>query len=178
MVTTRDRDVADRLRRLRNYGERAKYDHVVKGVNSRLDGLQAAFLSVKLPHLPHWNEARLGHADAYAAELEGVGDLALQQRSQSSTHIYHLFIIETEHRDALREHLETRGIQSGIHYPIPIHLQEAYQDLGLQAGSFPQTERLAQQSLSLPMYPELSSEQIGKISAAIRDFFDSRSPRR
>jgi dTDP-4-amino-4,6-dideoxygalactose transaminase len=173
MVTTSDPDVVDRLRLLRNYGERAKYDHVVKGVNSRLDGLQAAFLSVKLPHLPHWNEARLRHADAYAAELEGVGDLALQHRSEASTHVYHLFIVETEHRDALREHVASRGIQTGIHYPIPIHLQEAYRDLGLGAGSFPETERLARQSLSLPMYPELSSEQIGRVTAAIREFFDS-----
>jgi dTDP-4-amino-4,6-dideoxygalactose transaminase len=174
MVTTSDPDVVDRLRLLRNYGERAKYDHVVKGVNSRLDGLQAAFLSVKLPHLPHWNEARLQHADAYAAALEGVGDLALQQRSESSTHVYHLFIVETQHRDALRDHLRDRGIQTGIHYPIPIHLQEAYQDLGLKAGSFPQTERLARQSLTLPMFPELSTEHIGRVATATRDFFASR----
>jgi dTDP-4-amino-4,6-dideoxygalactose transaminase len=173
MVTTSDPEVADRLRLLRNYGERAKYDHVVKGVNSRLDGLQAAFLSVKLPHLPRWNEARLRHADAYAAELQGVGDLALQQRSESSTHVYHLFIVETKHRDALREHLTDRGIQTGIHYPIPIHLQEAYRDLGLGAGAFPQAERLASQSLSLPMYPELTAEKIGTVTTAIRDFFDS-----
>jgi dTDP-4-amino-4,6-dideoxygalactose transaminase len=173
MVTTSDPEVADRLRLLRNYGERAKYDHVVKGVNSRLDGLQAAFLSVKLPHLPRWNEARLHHADAYAAELQGVGDLALQQRSESSTHVYHLFIVETKNRDALREHLTDRGIQTGIHYPIPIHLQEAYRDLGLGAGAFPQAERLASQSLSLPMYPELTAEKIGTVTTAIRDFFDS-----
>jgi dTDP-4-amino-4,6-dideoxygalactose transaminase len=173
MVTTSDPAVADRLRLLRNYGERAKYDHVVKGVNSRLDGLQAAFLSVKLSHLPHWNEARLRHADAYAAALKGVGDLALQQRSESSTHVYHLFIVETEYRDALRNHLSDHGIQTGIHYPIPIHLQEAYHDLGLKAGSFPQTERLARQSLSLPMFPEMTDEQIDRVAAATRDFFAS-----
>ncbi len=173
MVTTSDASLFERIRRLRNYGERAKYDHVVKGVNSRLDGLQAAFLSVKLPHLQNWNEARLRHADAYAAELDGVGDLVLQQRSATSTHIYHLFILETAERDELREHLAGRGIQTGIHYPIPIHLQEAYRDLGLGPGTFPHTERLARQSLSLPMYPELTSEQISLVAAAIREFFDS-----
>jgi hypothetical protein len=134
MVTTSDTAVVERTRRLRNYGERAKYDHVVKGVNSRLDGLQAAFLSVKLPHLPSWNEARLRHADRYTAQLDDIGDLALQQRSNSSTHVYHLFIVETAERDALRDFLTERGIQTGIHYPIPIHLQEAYNDLGLGPG--------------------------------------------
>jgi dTDP-4-amino-4,6-dideoxygalactose transaminase len=176
MVTTSDASVAERTRRLRNYGERAKYDHVVKGVNSRLDGLQAAFLSVKLAHLPSWNAARLGHADEYAAELAGVGDLVLQKRAPTSTHVYHLFIVETAERDALREHLAERGVQTGIHYPIPIHLQEAYRDLGLGPGAFPQAERLARQSLSLPMYPELTSAQIGTVTAAVREFFDSPRP--
>jgi dTDP-4-amino-4,6-dideoxygalactose transaminase len=174
MVTTNDAAVVERIRRLRNYGERTKYEHVVKGVNSRLDGLQAAFLSVKLRYLPAWNETRLRHADAYAAELGGVGDLVLQQRSDSSTHVYHLFVVETERRDALREHLSERGIQTGIHYPIPIHRQEAYADLGLPVGSFPVAERLARQSLSLPMYPELTSEQIGAVTGAIREFFAGR----
>jgi dTDP-4-amino-4,6-dideoxygalactose transaminase len=174
LVTTSDSAVVERIRRLRNYGERTKYEHVVKGVNSRLDALQAAFLSVKLRHLPAWNEARSRHADAYAAELDGVGDLALQQRSDSSTHVYHLFIVETERRDALREHLSERGVQTGIHYPIPIHRQQAYADLELPAGSFPVAERLARQTLSLPMYPELTSEQIGAVTGAIREFFAGR----
>ena len=145
----------------------------MKGVNSQLDGLQAAFLSVKRPHLPRWNEARSRHADAYAAELNGVGDLLLQQRSDSSTHVCHLFVIETERRDALREHLSERGVQTGIHDPIPIHRQEAYADLGLPAGSFPVAERLVRQTLSLQMYPELTSEQIGAVTGAIREFFAS-----
>ena len=177
MVTSNDPDVVERTRRLRNYGERAKYEHVVKGVNSRLDGLQAAFLSVKLRYLPKWNGARLRHADAYSTELEGVGDLAFQKRSTLSTHVYHLFIVETAERDALRAFLTGRGIQTGIHYPIPIHLQEAYADLGLGPGSFPNAERLAQQSLSLPMYPELTAEQIAGVAGAIREFFAS-SPSR
>jgi dTDP-4-amino-4,6-dideoxygalactose transaminase len=173
LVTTSHPAVVERTRLLRNYGERAKYDHVVKGVNSRLDGMQAAFLTVKLRHLPDWNEARRRHADAYIAELGGVGDLNFQKRSDSSTHVYHLFIVETEQRDALRRFLTGRGIQTGIHYPIPIHLQEAYKDLGLGPGSFPHAERLARRSLSLPMYPELTDELIGQVTAAIRELFDS-----
>ena len=178
IVTTNDSQLAERLRRLRNYGERRKYDHVVRGVNSRLDGLQAAFLSVKLPHLPAWNAARMRHAETYAAELEGVGDLVLQKRSPQSTHIYHLFIVETNHRDALRAHLLAAGIQTGIHYPIPIHLQEAYRELGLGAGSFPEAERLAENMLSLPMFPELTAEQIARVTGTIHDFFARLEPRR
>jgi dTDP-4-amino-4,6-dideoxygalactose transaminase len=176
MVTTSNSVVLERTRLLRNYGERAKYDHVVKGVNSRLDGLQAAFLSVKLPRLAVWNAARLRHADLYTAELDGVGDLVCQRRSTSSTHVYHLFIVQTAERDALRDFLTERGIQTGIHYPIPIHLQEAYRDLGLGPGAFPHTERLARESLSLPMYPELTDEQIRTVTDAMREFFASRRP--
>jgi dTDP-4-amino-4,6-dideoxygalactose transaminase len=177
IVTTNDPGVVERTRLLRNYGERAKYDHVVKGVNSRLDGLQAAFLTVKLQHVPNWNEARRRHADAYTAVLEGVGDLAFQKRSEFSTHVYHLFIVETEERDALRSFLTDRGIQTGIHYPIPIHLQQAYRELGLGPGSFPYAERLARRALSLPMYPELTEEQIGNVAEAVREFFASRRSR-
>jgi dTDP-4-amino-4,6-dideoxygalactose transaminase len=176
IVTTSDPAVEERIRRLRNYGERKKYDHVLKGVNSRLDGLQAAFLSVKLRHLPAWNAARASHAETYRAELEGVGDLTLSCVAPKSSHVYHLFVVETEARDALRDHLTQRGVHTGIHYPIPIHLQEAYADLDLGPGTFPHAERLARQSLSLPMYPELTAEQIGHVTGAIRDFFDSARP--
>jgi dTDP-4-amino-4,6-dideoxygalactose transaminase len=171
MVTTGDMAVAERIRRMRNYGERQKYEHVVKGVSSRLDGLQAAFLSVKLRHLTAWNEARLRHADGYAAALDGVGDLVLQERAPYSTHVYHLFMVETEHRDPLRDHLTAAGIQTGIHYPTPIHLQDAYAELGLGIGSFPEAERLATRVLSVPMFPELTAEQVETVAQAIRDFF-------
>jgi dTDP-4-amino-4,6-dideoxygalactose transaminase len=172
MVTTNDGEIVERTRRLRNYGERRKYEHVVKGVNSRLDGLQAAFLSVKLRHLPEWNETRRRHADAYRSELDGVGDIALQAMAPDSTHVYHLFIIETAERDGLREFLTRRGVQTGIHYPIPIHLQEAYGDLGLGPGAFPHAERLARTTLSLPMFPELTAQQIATVTGHIRRFFD------
>ena len=173
MVTTGDGDVAERLRRVRNYGERRKYEHVVKGVNSRLDGLQAAFLSVKLRHLERWNASRARHADMYRAELDGVGDIAFQRVAHDATHIYHLFMIRTAQREALREFLTESGIQTGIHYPVPIHLQEAYAELGLGAGAFPNAEVLARETLSLPMYPELTSSQIATVTRIVREFFDT-----
>jgi dTDP-4-amino-4,6-dideoxygalactose transaminase len=173
MVTTNDSAAAERLRRLRNYGERQKYEHVVKGVNSRLDGLQAAFLSVKLRHLRDWNEARVRHAESYLATLAGVGDLRFQNIAPGATHVYHLFIVRTSRRDALRDLLTERGIQTGIHYPVPIHLQEAYSELNLRPGAFPVAELLARHSLSLPMYAELTDEQLKRVTSAIREFFDS-----
>jgi dTDP-4-amino-4,6-dideoxygalactose transaminase len=171
LVTTNDPAVAEHLRRLRNYGERRKYEHVIKAVNSRLDTLQAAFLSVKLQHLNHWNEARSRHAEAYCAALDGVGDLAFQQRLPNATHVYHLFIVETAQRDQLREHLAASGVQTGLHYPTPIHLQEAYADLGLPPGSFPEAERLAARTLSLPMFPELRPDQLEYVAEQIGAFF-------
>ena len=177
MVTSSDETAVQRLRRLRNYGERRKYEHVLKGVNSRLDALQAAFLSVKLRHLRDWNAARVRHAESYKAQLAGVGDLGFQRIAHDSTHVYHLFAVRTGQRDALREFLADRGIHTGIHYPVPIHLQDAYRELGLGAGAFPNAEALARESLSLPMYPELTPEQVSTVAGAIKDFFDSGAQR-
>jgi dTDP-4-amino-4,6-dideoxygalactose transaminase len=171
MVTTDDPELAARMRRVRNYGQSAKYRHIEKGLNARLDTIQAAILSVKLRHLRRWNKAREAHAMRYRDLLCGVGDLAFQQEASYSTHIYHLFIVETEWRDALREYLEAREIQTGIHYPIPIHRQRAYKDLGYGEGDFPEVERLAKRMLSLPMFPELLREQIERVAEGIEGFF-------
>ena len=176
MVTTSHANVAEQIRRLRNYGERRKYEHVVRGVNSRLDALQAAFLSVKLRHLPRWNDARARHAEAYASALDSVGDLVLPARVPRSAHVYHLFVVETDQRDALRDHLARNGVRTGIHYPTPIHLQPAYADLGLGPGSFPESERLAGRILSLPMFPELTEDQIEAVIGSICEFFESGQP--
>jgi dTDP-4-amino-4,6-dideoxygalactose transaminase len=176
MVTSRDGRLADRVRRLRNYGEERKYHHVEKGANARLDTLQAAVLLVKLRRLAAWNDARRQHADSYRRLLAGIGDLAFQDQAPDSTHVYHLFVVETGQRDELREHLGGAGIQTGVHYPVPIHLQPAYEDLGHKPGDFPNAERLAARSLSLPMFPELRQEQIAYVVDQITGFF--RSPRR
>ncbi|MFX0200133.1 MAG: DegT/DnrJ/EryC1/StrS family aminotransferase [Candidatus Hodarchaeota archaeon] len=171
MVTTNETNLAERLRRLRNYGQCAKYEHVEKGLNARMDTVQAAILGIKLRHLRRWNETRAVHAEKYIKLLNGIGDIVFQQRAPYSSHVYHLFIIETDQRDALLEHLEKAGIQTGIHYPRPIHLQGAYSDLGYLKGDFPNAERLAARILSLPMFPELSNEQIHHIAANVQTFF-------
>lgn len=172
MVTTNDTNMEERIRRLRNYGEQVKYEHVEKGLNARLDTLQAAILNVKLPYLVGWNASRANHAEKYMNLLNGVGDLVFQKRAPFSTHIYHLFLIETDHRDALQKHLSMAGVQTGIHYPKPIHLQQAYADLAYKNGDFPQAERLANRILSLPMFPELSDDQIERVAREIRRFFE------
>jgi dTDP-3-amino-3,4,6-trideoxy-alpha-D-glucose transaminase len=174
MVTTNDAAVADRIRELRNYGQRSKNEHVVQGGNSRLDGLQAAILGAKLPHLDEWNEARRRHAALYRELLAGVGDLELQQELPQSAHVYHLFVITTAERDSLRRYLTEAGIQTGIHYPVPIHLQPAYQDLGHKRSAFADAERLAGRVLSLPIYPELKDEQVARVADCIAAFFRLR----
>jgi len=174
MVTTNEAYLAERLGRLRNYGQSAKYEHLEKGLNSRLDTIQAAILKTKLRYLPQWNESRAGHAKKYRELVCGIGDVAFQHQATYSTHVYHLLIIETHQRDALRKHLETAGIRTGIHYPRPIHQQEAYADLGHREGDFPQAERLALRILSLPMFPELSDEQIQCVADEVRAFFGTK----
>ncbi len=172
MVTTNDQNLAERLLRLRNYGQQVKYKHVEKGLNARLDTLQATVLNVKLRYLKQWNKARVVNADKYRELLKGVGDLGFQQRAPYSTHIYHIFVVETDYRDALQKHLQASGIQTVIHYPIPIHLQDAYADLGYKQGDFPHSERLAGRILSLPMYAELTDEQIKYVTDQVKSYFD------
>jgi len=167
MITTDDERAAAALRLLRNYGQRAKYYHAVPGTNSRLDTLQAAVLSVKLPHLDGWNAARREHADAYAARLGGR--VRTPVAAAGREHIYHLYVIETEARDALQQRLRARQVDTGIHYPVPVHLQEACVSLGYKAGDFPATEAAAARMLSLPMFAELTDEQIEYVSGAIEN---------
>jgi dTDP-4-amino-4,6-dideoxygalactose transaminase len=165
-VVSNDDDFAKRVTSLRNYGQKQKYVHVEKGTNSRLDTVQAAILNVKLRHLDDWNAARRVHAAMYSDSLaDKFGVPALDPRSD---HIFHLYVVRTRNRDELQKHLNSHGIQTGIHYPIPIHLQEAYRDLGLGKGSFPVTEKLADEILSLPMFPELTHQQIEHVLEALK----------
>lgn len=167
MITTDDERAAAALRLLRNYGQRVKYHHAVPGTNSRLDTLQAAVLSVKLPHLDGWNAARRRHADAYAARLGGR--VRPPAAAAGSEHVYHLYVIETDGRDALQQRLRARQIATGIHYPVPVHLQEACASLGYRAGDFRATEAAAARMLSLPMFAELTDQQIEYVSGAIEN---------
>lgn len=170
IVTSSD-DYAERLRSLRNYGSSQKYRHEELGRNSRLDELQAAVLSVKLAYLEKWNRERQEIAHLYSTHLQGVGDLILPTVRQGTTHVFHLYVIRTAHRDQLAQHLSDRGIGTLIHYPTPPHLQPAFQYLGHQVGDFPNAEAFCQTALSLPLYPGLSLEQIEWVTKAVRAFF-------
>ena len=167
-IVTNDGELAGRLVLLRDFGQRKKYEHLVKAGNCRLDSIQAAVLDVKLGHLDRWNEARLRNARRYDAKLADVG-VAPPPRLTDEGHVYHLYVIEIENRAHVQNALTERGIASGIHYPVPIHLQPAYADLQLGRGTFPRTERAAERVLSLPMFPELTGEQIDCVVGAIDD---------
>jgi dTDP-4-amino-4,6-dideoxygalactose transaminase len=167
-LTTNDGDLADKVRMMRNYGQRAKYDHVYLAWNRRLDTLQAAVLRVKLRHLDHWNEARKRIASLYGELLAGSG-VTLPRTGAGAEHVYHLFVIQVGERHRVQEELAARGISTGIHYPVPIHLQEAYRDRGAKPGSFPVTEAAAGRVLSLPMYPELGEADVRRVASALGD---------
>ena len=158
MVVTDDGAIAEKVRRFRNYGQRVKYEHPEIGTNSRLDTIQAAILRVKLPRLDNWNAARGEHAASYNALLAGRS-IILPKTAQKCTHVYHLYVIQLDRRDEVQKQLTARGISTGIHYPIPIHLQEACASLGYREGDFPVTENAASRILSLPMYPEMTIGQ-------------------
>lgn len=159
------------VRRLREHGQSRKYIHETEGYNGRMDAIQAAFLRIKLRHLSEWNAARRRAAELYRKALVDVPEIRLPVERPGAIHVYHVFVIRAERRDALQQHLAARGIGTGLHYPVPLHLQAAYAGLGLAAGSFPITEAAARDILSLPMFPELTADQIGIVGDAIRDFY-------
>jgi dTDP-4-amino-4,6-dideoxygalactose transaminase len=169
-VTTSDAGLAQTLRHLREHGSPAKYRHTMVGTNDRLDAVQAAALSIKLPHLDGWNQRRYVHAKMYVAGLKDSA-VVTPVLPPAGEHNFHLFVVRTQKRDELRDYLTAKGIDSGIHYPTPIHLTEAYQALGApRAGSLPVAERLAGEIVSLPMFPELTAEQIEYTIASIHEF--------
>jgi len=167
MITTNDDAAAAKMRLLRNYGQRVKYYHSVAGTNSRLDTVQALVLGIKLPHLDGWNAARRRHAAMYTSLL--AGHVGTPAASPDVEHIYHLYVIETDRRDAVQQRLKSRQIDSGIHYPVPAHLQDACAPLGYKPGTFPATEKAAGRILSLPMYAELTPQQIEYVAEAVRE---------
>jgi dTDP-4-amino-4,6-dideoxygalactose transaminase len=172
MLVTQSSEIAARVRTLRNYGQRAKYEHVDLPLNRRLDTLQAAVLRVKLPHLDAWNARRRRLADVYREHLTDL-PIGLPRSDEDGRHVYHLFVITADDRDALQMTLGLSGIETGIHYPVPVHRQAVLEDLGYEAGAFPNAERLAASSLSLPMYPELAQEQLEMVAAAIRRHYEA-----
>jgi dTDP-4-amino-4,6-dideoxygalactose transaminase len=168
-VTSDDADLLARIRRMRDHGRTTKYEHVEVGYAERIDALQAAVLAAKLPHLEGWNEARRAHARRYGELLAGEPVWPPVERP-GLRHVYHLYVVRTPRRDALLAHLQANGIAAGIHYPIPLHRQPAYEDLGYGDVSLPATERAAEEVLSLPMYPELTDEQLEHIVGCVRSF--------
>lgn len=167
-AVTSDAGLARAMRRLRDWGQERKYEHLVKGFNYRMDGIQGAILRVKLRHLDAWTAARRSHAAAYDRLL---ADLAprLPTVRQGSTHVYHVYTVRLADRERYQRELSARGIQTGIHYPIPVHLQPAHADLGHRPGDFPNAERAAAEVLSLPMFAELTAAQIDEVGSALRE---------
>jgi dTDP-4-amino-4,6-dideoxygalactose transaminase len=170
MVVTDDGEVYEQLRLLRCYGETQKYHHVMKGGNSRLDELQAAILRVKLRYLDQWNNERRKRARMYSKMFEGIR-ITCPVEKEDARHIYHLYVIRTAERDALQSFLQHNGIGTLIHYPFPIHLQEAYGELPYREGDLPVSERAAREVLSLPCFPELTAREIEEVVKSVRHFF-------
>lgn len=165
-ITVSDPKMADSLRMLRNYGQKKRYHHVTRGINSRLDELQAAILGAKLPHVNAWNERRRQIAARYTEGLRGL-PLQLPVEAPGQRHVYHLYVVQTPRRDDLQSHLTTKKVQTLIHYPIPVHRQEAY----AVKQALPTTERVAGEVLSLPMYPQLTDDEVERVIKAVREFF-------
>ncbi len=166
-VVTNDANLAEKIRQLANHGRLTKYEHAVAGYNHRCDGLQAAVLNVKLKYLDGWNAARRAHAALYHEFFERVESVKTPAVLSGVEPVYHLYVVEVEERERVQRALAQKGIATGIHYPLPLHLQPAYKFLGLGAGSFPITEKAAARILSLPMYAELSRAMIEHVAEAL-----------
>jgi dTDP-4-amino-4,6-dideoxygalactose transaminase len=169
-VTTNDEAIAATVKMLRDHGQDRKYHHQLEGYNGRLDALQAGLLNVKLPHLEEWNMLRRGHASGYNRLLNGDDSIRFPYEPSWSRAVYHLYVIRTEARDLMIRHLDERGIGTGIHYPVPLHLQPAYASLNYAPGDFPAAERAASEVISLPMFPQLMADQQVRVAEAIRGF--------
>jgi dTDP-4-amino-4,6-dideoxygalactose transaminase len=167
-VVTNNADYARAIRMLRDWGQSRRYYHDLRGFNYRMEGMQGAVLGVKLKHLEGWNQARRAHAAAYSRHLAGAGvDTPVEM--PYARHVYHVYAVRAPERDALAAELLAQGIQTGIHYPIPVHLQKAYADPQYHAGDFPNAELAAAQVLSLPLFPEMTGDQIETVGAAVRN---------
>lgn len=167
MAVTNSDDQARTMRMLRDWGQEQRYHHILKGFNYRMDGIQGAILRVKLRHLEDWTEARRAIAHRYSALLGGSTVVKTPVELAGRRHVYHVYAVRSRDRDGLRRVLDAEGIQSGLHYPIPVHLQKAHADLGHQAGDFPVSEAAAQDVMSLPIYPEMTMRQVEMVVEAL-----------
>lgn len=169
IVVTNNPKLAEKVWLLRNYGQKKRYVHITKGFNSRLDEIQAAVLSVKFKYLNGWNKRRREIASTYDSKLKN-SRVIIPSEMEYGRHVYHLYVIRTKNRDKLQEYLAGKGIQTNIHYPIPVHLQKAYEYLKTKKGSCPVAERYAKEILSIPLFPELTDKEINSVAAAILDW--------
>ena len=169
-IVTNDPEIAARIKLLRSHGESPRYHHKIVGTTARLDALQAALLRVKLRRLDAANDARRRLGAALREGLQGTSVQLPEAATADGDHVYHLFIVRTTERDALREHLDAHGVSSAVHYPFPIHRTEAYADLELSEGSLPVAERLAEEILTLPLFPTMSDQDVTRIVDAVRSF--------
>ena len=170
-VFTNDDDLAEKIRMIRVHGSASKYQHVTLGINSRLDSIQAAVVNVKLRYIDGWNAKRREHAARYTELLSDLDGVVFPYTEPHNEHIFHQYTLLVEDRDGLRSFLAEKGVATGIHYPIPLHLQPAYRNLGYKEGDFPVSERIASKVISLPMYPELPREHQDYVVEQIRAFF-------
>jgi dTDP-4-amino-4,6-dideoxygalactose transaminase len=174
-ITTNDEAMAKRMRMIRDHGQAKKYYHDMEGYNGRLDAIQAGWLSVKLRYLPKWNEARRVLAHRYHELFGDVSEgMVLPREAKWTKGVYHLYVVRVNDREALQAHLAEAGIATGIHYPIPLHLQKAYEGLGYKKGDFPVTERIAAEIVSLPMFPQLTRPQQEEVVSKTREFITAR----
>lgn len=167
-VVTRDAALANRMRQLRDQGRESKYEHLMIGYNHRLDTLQAAVLNVKLRHLPAWNARRREIAALYRSYLQDCKNVQLTREPEGQEGVYHLFVVQVAQRETVQNRLKANGVTTGIHYPLPLHLQPAYQHLGLKRGSFPVSEAAAEKVLSLPMYAEMTNAMVEHVAGSLR----------
>jgi dTDP-4-amino-4,6-dideoxygalactose transaminase len=170
IIVTNSREVSERLKLLRNYGQPEKYQHTIMGYNRRLDSLQAAVLRAKLRHLDQWNASRQRAAKRYDELLKDVASIRTPYAAEESSHVYHLYVIQHPERDRLLSYLRDQGVQAGLHYPTPVHLQPCYENLGMPVGSLPTTEEIASRVISLPMFAEITDEQIEHVCDSIKSF--------
>jgi len=174
-VTTDDPQLAQKVKMIRDHGQAKKYYHEIEGYNGRLDAIQAGILRVKLKHLRRWNEARRQKAAIYNKLLSGTEHLTIPFEAPYARAVYHLYVVRTPYRDELAQHLYSQNIGFGFHYPLPVHLQKAYEKLGYRKGDFPVSEKLASQVLSLPLFPEITQEQQETVAKAVTAFHVKRS---
>jgi dTDP-4-amino-4,6-dideoxygalactose transaminase len=175
-ITTNSEEIARKVRMLRDHGQAKKYYHDVEGYNGRLDSIQAGFLGVKLKHLEGWNENRRLAAERYDEMLASVAQVHTPQRMEWTRPVYHLYVIRVQDREGLQKHLAGANIGTGIHYPVPLHLQKAYASFEYKQGDFPVTETVAAEILSLPMYPQLQAEQQKRVVQSVREFLAKKQP--